>query len=74
MRACKLTLGGTLGAARGPRLRALQLPGLCERACGIRAAASDEGRGEHPLRALLVGGAGRRAGGACYLDRIKLHP
>lgn len=36
---------GTQGAARGPRLRALQLPGPCERAFGNRAAASDEGRG-----------------------------
>ena len=64
---CKLTLEASLGAARGPRLRALQLPALGERAFGIRAAASDQGRGEHPLCAPLVGGAG-----PVNLDRIKL--
>ena len=64
---CKLTLEGSFGAARGSRLRALQLPGLGERAFGIRASASDQGRGEHPLCALLVGGAG-----PVNLDRIKL--
>ena len=70
---CKLTLEGSLGAARGPRLRALQLPAPWERALGFRAAASDQGRGEHPLCALFVGGAGGRGGGgACYLDSIKL--
>ena len=69
---CKLTLEGSVGAARGPRLRALQLPAPWERACGIRAAASDQGRGEHPLCALLLGGAGRGGGGACYLDSNKL--
>ena len=69
---CKLTLEGSVGAARGPRLRALQLPALCERAFGIRAQASDEGRGEHSLCAEFVGGAGRGGGGACYLDSIKL--
>lgn len=68
----KLTLEGTLSAARGPRLQALQLPGLCERAFGLRAAASGEGRGEHPLLALFVGGAGRGGGGACYFDRVTL--
>ena len=56
----------------GPRLRALQLPALWGRAFGFRAAASDQGRGEHPLCALFVGGAGRGGGGACYLDSIKL--
>ena len=69
---CKLTLEASLDAARGPRLRALQLPGLCARAFGIRAAASDQGRGEHPLCAEFVGGAGSGGGGACYLDSIKL--
>ena len=70
---CKLTLEGSLGATRGPRLRALQLPAPWERAFGIRAAASDQGRGEHPLCALFVGGAGGRGGGgACYLESIQL--
>ena len=69
---CKLTLEGSLGAFREPWLRALQLPALCERAFGIRAAASDQGRGEHPLCTEFVGGAGRGGGGACYLDSIKL--
>ena len=59
---CRLTLEGSLGAASGPRLRALQLPALGERAFGIRAAASDQGRGEHQLCSELVGGAGRGAG------------
>ena len=58
----KLTLEGSLGAAREPRLRALQLPALWERACGIRTAASDQGRGEHPLGTEIVGGAGRGGG------------
>ena len=69
---CKLTLEGSLGAARGPRLRALQLPALWERALGFRAAASDQGRGERTLCALFVGGAGRGGGGACYLESIQL--
>ena len=68
-----LTLEGSLGAARGPRLRALQLPALWERAFGIRAAASDPEPGEHSLHAEFLGGAGRGGGGACYLDSIKLH-
>ena len=74
----KLTLEGSVGAARGPRLPALQLPALWERACGIRTAASDQGRGERTLCAEFVGGAGRgggrgaEGGGACYLDSIKL--
>ena len=59
---CKLTLEGSLGAARESRLRALQLPALCERAFGFRAAASDQGRGEHPRCAEFVGGAGRGGG------------
>ena len=61
-----------LGPAPGPLFRALQLPALGERAFGIRAAASDQGRGEHPLCAEFVGGAGSGGGGACYLDSIKL--
>ena len=69
---CKLTLEGRLDAARGPQLRALQLPAPCERALAFRAAASDQGRGEHSLRAEFVGGAGRGGGGDCYLDSIKL--
>ena len=69
---CKLTLEGSLGAARAPRLRILQLPALGERAFGFRAAASDQGRGEHPLCAEFVGGAGSGGGGACYLDSTKL--
>ena len=69
---CKLTLEGSSGAARGPRLRALQLPAPWERACGIRAAASDQGRGEHSRCAEFVRVAGRGGGGACYLDSIKL--
>ena len=69
---CKLTLEGSLGAARGPRLSALQLPALWGRAFGFRAAASDQGRGEHSPRAEFVGGAGRGGGGACYLDSINL--
>ena len=69
---CKLTLEGTLGAALGPRLRALQLPALWERAFGIRAAASDPEPGEHSLHAEFLGGAGRGGGGACYLDSIQL--
>ena len=69
---CKLTLEGSVGAARGPRLRALQLPALCERAFGFSAQASDQGRGEHSLCAEFVGGAGRGGGGACYLDSIQL--
>ena len=69
---CKLTLEGSVGAARGPRLRALQLPAPCERAPAFRAAASDQGRGEHSLVAEFVGGAGRGGGGDCYPDNIKL--
>ena len=69
---CKLTLEGRFGAARGPQLRALQLPAPCERALAFRAAASDQGRGEHPLCALFLGGAGRGEGGDCYPDNIKL--
>ena len=69
---CKLTLEVILGAARRHRLRALQFPALGERAFGIRAPASDQGRGEHPLCAEFVGGAGSGGGGACYLDSIKL--
>ena len=69
---CKLTLEGSLGATRGPRLRALQLPAPWERAFGIRAAASDPEPGEHSLHAEFLGGAGRGGGGACYLDSIKL--
>ena len=59
---CKLTLEGSLGATRGPRLRALQLPALCERAFGFSAQASDEGRGERTLCAEFVGAAGRGGG------------
>ena len=54
------TLEGTLGAARGPRLHAL--PGPCERALGIKTAASDEGRGEH--RRARCSWEGRGAEGA----------
>ena len=70
----KLTLEGSLGAARGPRVRALQLPALCERGFGIRAELRLPigGGDEHRLRAEFVGGAGREGGGACYLDSTKL--
>ena len=60
----KLTLEGSVGAAQGPRLPALQLPALWERAFGIRAAASDPEPGEHSLHAEFLGGAGRGGGGA----------
>ena len=69
---CKLTLEGSLGAFREPWLRALQLPAPCERAPAFRAAASDQGRGEHSRCAEFVRVAGRGGGGACYLDSIKL--
>ena len=69
---CKLTLEGSLGAARESRLRALQLPALCERAFGIRAAASDRGRGEHRLAVRRVRGRGgpRRGPGPVTLTAL----
>ena len=67
---CKLTLEGSLDAARGPRLCALQLPAPCERAFGIRAAASDQGQGEHPLCAELWEGRGAEGAGPVTLTAL----
>ena len=67
---CKLTLEGSLGAARESRLRALQLPALCERAFGIRAAASDRGRGEHQLCRVRGRGGPRRGAGPVTLRAL----
>ena len=67
---CKLTLEASLDAARGPRLRTLQLPALGERAFGITAATSDQGRGEHPLCAEFVGRAGAEGAGPVTLTAL----
>ena len=68
----KLTLEGSLGAARGPRLRAFQLPALCERAFGIRAELRRPTRGGASTAVRRVRGRGgpRRGAGPVTLTAL----